>query len=104
VTLHGVTIPAGSSVLLLIAAANRDERVYDDPDAFRIGREMPMQPMTFGMGPHACMGKNLGELEGRIALEEFGKRFPNAEIIEEGLVRSRAIHVFGWQNVPLRLG
>jgi cytochrome P450 len=103
VTLHGVTIPAGSSVVLLIAAANRDDRVYDDSDSFRIGREMPMQPLTFGMGPHACMGKALGELEGRIALEEFGKRFPNAEIIEEGLVRSRAIHVFGWQNVPLRL-
>jgi cytochrome P450 len=103
VTLHGVTIPAGSSVLLLIAAANRDERVYDDPDSFRIEREMRMQPMTFGMGPHACMGKHLGELEGRIALEEFGKRFPHAEIIEEGLERVRAIHVFGWKNVPLRL-
>jgi cytochrome P450 len=46
----------------------------------------------------------LGELEGRIALEEFGKRFPHAEIIEERLERARAIHVFGWKNVPLRLG
>jgi cytochrome P450 len=104
VTLHGVTIPAGSSVLLLIAAANRDERVYVDPESFRIERVMRTQPMTFGMGPHACMGKHLGELEGRIALEEFGKRFPHAEIIEERLERARAIHVFGWKNVPLRLG
>lgn len=104
VTLHGVTIPAGSSVLMLIAAANRDERVYEHPDDFVLGRELPVQPMTFGMGPHSCMGKALGELEGRIALEEFGKRFPHAEIVEEGLERSRAIHVFGWDKVPLRLG
>jgi cytochrome P450 len=104
VTLHGVTIPAGSSVLLLIAAANRDDRMYEHPDDFILGRELPAQPMTFGMGPHACMGKNLGELEGRVALREFGKRFPNAEIIEEGLERARAIHVFGWNKVPLRLG
>ena len=104
VTLHGVTIPADSSVLLLIASANRDERVFENPDEFILGREYPMQPMTFGMGPHACMGKHLGELEGRIGLQEFGKRFPTAEIIEEGLVRARAIHVFGWDKVPLRLG
>lgn len=103
VTLHGTTIPKGASVLLLMAAGNRDDRVYEDPDEFRLDREMPKQPLTFGLGPHACMGKHLAELQGRIALTEFARRFPDATIIETGLKRARAIHVFGWQNVPLRL-
>lgn len=103
VTMHGTTIPAGANVLLLMAAANRDDRVYDDPDTFRIERAMPRQPLTFGMGPHACMGKHLAELEGRIALEEMGRRFPNVTVDEAGLERVRAIHVFGWRSVPVRL-
>lgn len=103
VELHGTTIPAGASVLLLMAAGNRDDRVYDSPDEFRLDREMPRQPLTFGMGPHACMGKHLAEMQGRIALIEFARRFPDATIDEEGLKRARAIHVFGWQNLPLRL-
>lgn len=103
VTLHGVTIPAGASVLLLMAAGNRDDRVYDDPDEFRLGRELPKQALTFGLGPHACMGKHLAELQGRIALIEFARRYPDATIVTEGLKRARAVHVFGWQNVPLRL-
>jgi cytochrome P450 len=103
VTLHGVTIPAGASILLLMAAANRDERVYEDPDEFRLDRVLPKPPLTFGAGPHACMGKHLADLQGNIALAEFARRFPEATPIEEGLQRARAVHTFGWQTVPLRL-
>ena len=103
VTLHGTTIPKGASVLLLMAAGNRDERAFPDPDAFRLDRELVKQPLTFGMGPHACMGKHLAELQGRIALTEFARRYPDATPVEEGLKRARAIHTFGWQEVPLRL-
>jgi len=101
VELHGTTIPAGSNVLLLMAAANRDDRAYDDPDEFRIDRDLSKPPLTFGMGPHACIGKHLAGLEGRVALERFAKRFPDWQIDESGLERVRAIHVFGWKSIPL---
>jgi cytochrome P450 len=103
VTLHGTTIPAGASVLLLMAAANRDDRVYEDPDEFRLDRVLAKPPLTFGAGPHACMGKHLADHQGHIALAEFARRFPEASPIEEGLKRARAVHTFGWQDVPLRL-
>lgn len=103
VALHGTTIPAGASILLLMAAANRDERVYEDPDEFRLDRVMAKPPLTFGAGPHACMGKHLADLQGQIALAEFARRFPEASPVEEGLRRARTVHTFGWQAVPLRL-
>jgi cytochrome P450 len=69
--LGGVTIPAGSRVLLLLAAANRDERKFDAPDAFDETRDNVKQHTAFGLGAHFCLGAPLARLEGRIAFERL---------------------------------
>jgi cytochrome P450 len=101
VTLHGVTIPAKSNVLLLIGSANRDERVFPDPDRYDIERAFEPAPMTWGGGPHLCIGVHLARLEGQMALEAIRERWPRFEIDEAGLRRARGFHVFGWSRVPV---
>jgi len=73
--LHGRTIPAGSPVLIVTGAANRDERAYPDPDRFDITREGPIG-LGFGHGIHYCIGAHLARLEGRIAFTELYRRWP----------------------------
>ncbi len=70
-TIAGVTIPTDSRVMLLQASANRDERVFTDPDTFDIHREITPQNkiMSFGEGIHACMGAPLARLATRVAME-----------------------------------
>jgi len=70
VSLGGVEIPAGSLVLALLGSANRDEDHHDDdPAAFRMGRTK-FESMSFGNGPHYCIGGVLTRLEATVALEE----------------------------------
>jgi cytochrome P450 len=101
VTLHGVTVPAKSNVLLLIGSANRDDRVYPDPDRYDIDRVLEPTPMTFGGGPHLCIGVHLARLEGQMAMEAIRERWPRFDIDEAGLERARGFHVFGWSRVPV---
>jgi cytochrome P450 len=72
---YGQTVPAGADMVTLTPSAGRDERVYEDPDTFNVERE-PGMHMYFGFGAHYCLGQALARLEGRIALEEMVKRFP----------------------------
>ena len=67
--LGGVTIPAGSLVYLLWAAANRDPAEFDDPDTFRLDRPTPRGHLGFGRGIHFCVGAPLARMEARIAVE-----------------------------------
>ena len=72
---HGRTVPAGSAMLLLMGSANRDERKFENPDQFDVNREVRGH-ISFGFGLHFCLGAALARLEGRIAVEEVLKRFP----------------------------
>jgi cytochrome P450 len=85
VELHGQTVPEGSAFLCLVGSANRDERVFEDPDRFDIHRKIGHH-LTFGYGPHFCLGASLARLEGRVALEEILKRFPEWELDRERCV------------------
>ena len=76
---HGTTVPAGSAMLLLFGAANRDPRRYESPDKFDIHREN-ISHLTFGKGLHYCLGANLARLEGKVALDELLNRFPEWDI------------------------
>lgn len=71
VTIAGVVIPADSRVMFLLGSANRDDRVFSDPDFFDITREFTAENriMTFGDGIHACLGEPLARLAGRILVE-----------------------------------
>jgi cytochrome P450 len=98
--LDGVTIPAGVKVAFGLASANRDERTYDDPDAFRLDRPSARDHLAFGGGPHVCPGASLARLEGRVALEVFLDRVAGAHV-EPGHTRE-PVPVF-WANGPRRL-
>jgi cytochrome P450 len=80
----GVPIPAGSTVMLMLAAANRDESRYLDPDHYDILRESPKPHISFGHGPHACLGTHLARLEMRVALNLLLDRLPNLRLDPQG--------------------
>lgn len=80
----GVPIPAGSTVMLMLAAANRDETRYADPDSYDILREGPKPHISFGHGPHACLGTHLARLEMRVALNLLLDRLPNLRLDPNG--------------------
>lgn len=82
VELHGVTIPAGETVLLLYGAANRDTELFTEPETFDAFRT-PNNHIAFGSGPHFCLGSSLARLEIRVAFEEILKRLPDLSL-EEG--------------------
>jgi cytochrome P450 len=103
VTFHGQTIPAGSALLLMLASANRDERHFDAPDKFDIHRKSSGH-LTFGRGAHFCLGAPLARLEGRVALEEVLKRWPEWDIDMSGAQRSRTSTVRGWDTMPAFVG
>ncbi len=99
---HGVVIPAGAKVALLIGAANRDERAFEAPDRYDVGRDCK-ESMAFGRGIHFCLGAALARLEARVSLEEFMGRFPDYEVNEPGLVRIHSGNVRGFAEIPLVL-
>ncbi len=74
--LCGVPIPAGALVNVCVGAANRDEARYLAPDRFDIFREQK-QHMTFGFGPHMCLGAHLARMETRVALSSLLDRLPH---------------------------
>jgi cytochrome P450 len=76
IEVHGVTIPAGSTVMINVATANRDPRVYDDPDRLDLDRA-ELGHFTFGRGIHRCLGSHLARRELRLVLEEFHRQIPD---------------------------
>ncbi|KUI23190.1 cytochrome P450 [Mycobacterium sp. GA-2829] len=100
---YGQTVPAGSAMLMLIGAANRDPRRFgDDAGTFDIGRPV-RQHLTFGVGAHYCLGNALARLEGRIALDEILDRFPDWEVDLDNAVLSPSSAVRGWDSMPARI-
>jgi cytochrome P450 len=100
---QGRTVPRGSALLVMLASANRDERHFEDPDRFDIRRK-PGGHLTFGRGAHFCVGAPLARLEGRVALEEVLKRFPEWQVDLDGARRSRTSTVRGWDSMPAIVG
>jgi len=100
VELHGGTLCAGDRLLLLVGAANRDERVFADPDVFDIRRDAS-QHIAFGKGTHFCLGASLARLETRVALEEIMTRLPDFTIEVAGAVRVHSPNVRGFSSLPI---
>jgi len=96
---HGEVVPAGSAVLLMVSAANRDERRFADPDRFDVHRDIG-QSLTFGHGAHYCLGAALARIEGRVALDEVLDRWPEWEIDWDGARRAPTSTVRGWDAMP----
>ena len=100
---QGQRVPAGSALMLLVGAANRDERRFPDGERFDIHRKID-QHLSFGFGIHFCLGAALARLEGRVALEEVLKRFPDWEVDLSGAKLAPTSTVRGWESMPARLG
>jgi cytochrome P450 len=100
VSYYGHTVPAGSAMMMLIAAANRDPRRFGpDSEEFNIRRE-PLQHLSFGVGTHFCLGNALARLEGRIALDEILDRFPEWDVDLTDAELSPSSTVRGWESMP----
>ncbi len=85
---------------MLVGAANRDDRVFDDPDRFDIHRDI-RRHLTFGYGIHFCLGAALARIEGRIALDEVLDRFPEWHVDLDDARLSPTSTVRGWETLPV---
>ena len=102
VELHGVTLPAGRKGLLLFGSANRDERRWDEPDRFDIGRN-PAGHLAFGHGIHHCLGAPLARLETRVALEVLLPRLGEYAVDVGDAVRVHSGNVRGFSRLPIEI-
>ena len=91
--LQGRELKPGQRVFLVVAAANRDPRTFDRPDEFDVTRK-PNPHLTFGLGPHYCLGAPLARLEGQIAFPIILRRLPE-------LALAAAPETLEWQPVLL---
>lgn len=81
VEIGGVSVPAEANLLLLLGAANRDPTVFLEPDRFDIYRQNAKEHLSFGHGPHFCLGAPLARLEARVVLEELSARLPSLRVV-----------------------
>ena len=101
---HGTTVPEGSAILLLNGAANRDHRKWGDTaDHFDVHRDIDHH-LSFGYGLHFCLGAALARLEGRVALDEMLKRFPDWTVDLDRSERAHTSTVRGWDKLMLEIG
>jgi cytochrome P450 len=104
IAVDGVTVPAGDTVLLGLASANRDPARFPEPDRFAPGRDR--QHLTFGHGVHYCLGAPLARLEIRIALETLFRRFPDLRLAvpAEDLPWRASFRSHALKALPVTLG
>ncbi len=95
------TLPDGDVLLLLPGSANRDDRVFEDADEYRIGREIGSKLVSFGSGAHFCLGAHLARMEARVALTELFKRIRGYEVDEANAVRVHSSNVRGFAHLPI---
>jgi cytochrome P450 len=100
-TLYDTTIPEGDVLLLLPGSAHRDERVFENPDDYLIGREIGSKLMSFGSGAHFCLGAHLARMEARVALTELFARIRGYEVDEKNAVRVHSSNVRGFACLPI---
>ena len=98
---EGITIPKGSRVIVSYAAANRDERQFQDPDTFDITRP-PKPTLSFSAGPHTCAGQGLARLEANAVFKAMAKRIRKIEITGEP-VRALDNITRGFDSIPARI-
>lgn len=100
VDFHGCPLRAGDMIMFPFASASRDEALYPDPAAFRLDRETTRH-ISFGAGPHRCLGSHLARLELRIALEEWHRRIPTYAISDGCVIGEHGGGVHGLDTLPL---
>jgi cytochrome P450 family 142 subfamily A polypeptide 1 len=101
VELHGETLHEGEKLLLLYPSANRDERVFDRPEEFDIGRT-PNDHMAFGFGSHFCLGNRLARMELTVMFDRLLTRLPDLALADTAEPPKRAANfVSGYETMPV---
>ena len=101
-TLHGKDLKIGERVFLLMNAANRDPRAFRDPDRVDLRRD-GVPHLTFGFGPHICLGFPLARMEGQIALPAVLRRWRRIEIAAPRLEWLDSMVLRGMKTMPVRV-
>jgi pimeloyl-[acyl-carrier protein] synthase len=92
VEMGGKTLSAGDTVRVGLGAANRDPAAFPDPDRFDITRKPAVPALSFGAGPHFCIGSALARFEARLAIEAVADRWPNPRLVTEAPVKDPRRH------------
>ena len=99
----GTVVRRGEGIILYLAGANRDPKVFDDPHRFDIERENAGKHLSFSGGRHFCLGAALARAEGEVGLRTFFERFPDARLAGGGIRRDTRV-LRGWSSLPISLG
>ena len=99
----GTVVRRGEGIILYLAGANRDPKVFDDPHRFDIERENAGKHLSFSGGRHFCLGAALARAEGEVGLRTFFERFPDAQLAGGGSRRDTRV-LRGWSSLPISLG
>jgi cytochrome P450 len=99
VPLHDGVIPSGAPVLLLVGSANRDPRVFPEPDDYRLDRDTS-ESASFGFGRHFCLGASLARLEARVVLQELVARISDYDVDADSAMRVHSVNVRGFASLP----
>jgi cytochrome P450 len=102
VELAGRRVGKDSFVAMIIAAANRDPAVFENPTKFDVRRENANRHLAFSGGRHFCLGAALARLEGEVGLRSLFDRFPELTLVAPGQRRPTRV-LRGWQSLPVRL-
>jgi cytochrome P450 len=102
VEIQGVRIPKGDEVNTLIGSANRDAAQFPDADRLVLDRR-DNRHLSFGHGPHFCLGAPLARLEGEIAFGALAQRFPKMRLEGDVSPRRAGFVLRGWQSLPVTL-
>ncbi|ONH21922.1 cytochrome P450 [Pseudofrankia asymbiotica] len=99
---RGVEVPAGSYVVTVLAGANRDPKVFAEPETFDVARANARDHVSFSAGRHFCLGASLARMEGEVGLRAFFDRYPDATPLPGARRRSNRV-LRGWSRLPARL-
>jgi len=99
----GTTVRAGETVVIYLAAANRDPAVFDDPNRFDVERANAGKHLAFSGGRHFCLGAALARAEGEVGLRRFFTHFPDVQLAGLGTRRDTRV-LRGWAELPVSLG
>jgi len=99
----GTAIRRGEMVVIYLAAANRDPKVFTDPHRFDVTRPNAGRHLAFSGGRHFCLGAALARIEGETGLRRFFTHFPDARLAGEGRRRDTRV-LRGWARLPVSLG
>jgi cytochrome P450 len=100
----GELIPKGQTVYPCIATANRDPGAFAEPERLDLMRKDARKHLSFGLGPHFCLGNALARIEARVVLEQLARHYPEVELLDDDPPWGSNAMLRAIQRLPVRLG